>query len=234
MNWIDIAITGGSEAAVSPSVLAGFSAMKALSTIENANDAVIPFGNQRKGFLPGEGAACLILERENQAEGRIQKPLAIISGTALLNEAGHMTNPDPEAFIASEVIIRAISNAGLQKQDIDLVYAHGTGTIHGDFAEYTAYKNCWGNDLAHLPVVCTKHNTGHLLGASASLEAAMAVQMLRKQTLIPGHKDAGNAKDMQQPALFIPHAGVEMKLKHVLNYAAGFGGQQSAVILSAP
>ncbi len=233
MNLIDVAIAGGSEAAVSPSVLAGFCAMKALSTNDNARNAVIPFGNERKGFLPGEGAACLILERENQAEARNQKPLALVSGVSLLNEAGHITNPDANANIATAAISGAIAQASLYAQDMDVIYAHGTGTIAGDLAEYTAYRNSWGDSLAHIPVVSTKHNTGHLLGASASLEAAMAVQMLQSQLVLPGHSQAGTDIHMQQPPLFIPQTSVEMNIRHVISYAAGFGGQQSALVLSA-
>lgn len=233
MNWIDAAITGGSEAAVTPSVLAGFSAMKALSINPDVSRAVLPFSKERNGFLIGEGAACMVLERTNQAESRAVKLLANLSGGALLNEAGHITNPDAEAAIASDVICYAIEHAGLRPDEIDLIYAHGTGTKAGDASEYRAYRNVWKENLARIPVITTKHNTGHLLGASASLEAALAVKMIEKQTLLPGHKNAGNDPEMQMPALFIPQVPVEIRLQHVLNYAAGFGGQQSAVVISA-
>lgn len=232
-GWCDVALVGGSEAAISPSVVGGFSSMKVLSTRNNEPHlAGIPFSSSRDGFVIGEGAAAMILEKESFAQSRNAKAKAYFKGGVNSNDGGHITSPDNEGKGASTCISQAIQLLGLVPDDIDAVYAHGTSTILGDASEYLAYKSVFGESLKYIPIASTKGMTGHLLGASASLEAVLSVEMIYQKTILPINHNYLPDKKMLDPSLFLFEKGIEMELKHVMNHSSGFGGQHSTTIFS--
>lgn len=231
---IDYAIVGGCEAPITPSVIGGFSSMHALSTKNNNPElACNPFAENRNGFVIGEGAAAMVLEFERTAVSRKSQPKAYFSGAAQSNEANHITLPSENGIPAAETIKKAIQNAGIEPHRIDLISAHGTGTKLGDASEYNAYREVFGENLKYIPVTATKSMTGHLLGASSTLEAVLCIEMLNKQTILPGLNTHPLDKEFLNPRLFIPELAVEMKLGYALNHSSGFGGQNASVIFEA-
>ncbi|MGW2838510.1 beta-ketoacyl-[acyl-carrier-protein] synthase family protein [Streptomyces sp. NPDC001493] len=171
----DVVVAGGAEACLHALPLAGFARMMALST---ANDdperASRPFDAARNGFVLGEGAAVLVLERADHARARGVRPHAVLAGASVTSSAGHITASDPEGQVRS--MRRAYQEAGLTRADVGLVHAHATSTPQGDLAEALAVGEALGGRPA---VTATKSMTGHLLGASGALGAAVAVLSLR-------------------------------------------------------
>ncbi|MCX5398904.1 beta-ketoacyl-[acyl-carrier-protein] synthase family protein [Streptomyces sp. NBC_00102] len=169
----DVVVAGGAEACLHALPLAGFARMMALST---ANDdpgrASRPFDAARSGFVLGEGAAALVLERAGHARARGVRPHAVLAGASVTSSAGHITASDPEGQVRS--MRRAYEEAGLARADIGLVHAHATSTPQGDLAEALAVTEALGAPA----VTATKSMTGHLLGASGALGAAVAVLSL--------------------------------------------------------
>ena len=229
----DAAIVGGSEAAVTPSVIGGFSAMKALSSNnENPNLACRPFSATRDGFVVGEGSAAMVLERLDNASKRNFTPKAILAGASNANDAGHITGADETGKGAADCMNLALKYANLNAEEIDAYSAHGTSTKQGDLSEYNSLKFCFSDYLKYLPIVASKSMTGHLLGASSALEAVLSIEMLYQQKIIPNLEFSADV-DIKEPELFLPQAGIEMHLKHVMNHASGFGGQHATSIFSA-
>lgn len=231
---IDYAIVGGCEAPITPSVIGGFSSMHALSTNNDKPElACSPFAESRNGFVIGEGAAAMVLEFEKTAGSRNIQPKAYFSGAAQSNEAGHITLPSENGIPAAETIKNVLQLAGIEPHQIDVISAHGTGTKLGDASEYNAYREVFGENLKYIPISATKSMTGHLLGASSSLEAVLCVEMLNKQIALPGMNNHPLDKEFLNPALFIPELAVEMKLNYALNHSSGFGGQNASAIFEA-
>ncbi|MEX1189594.1 MAG: beta-ketoacyl-[acyl-carrier-protein] synthase family protein [Bacteroidia bacterium] len=229
----DVAIVGGSEAAISQSVVAGFSVMKALSTKNgDPENACAPFSASRNGFVIGEGAAAMILEKESDALERGALIKSYFKGGFTSNDAGHITSPDTSGAGAAYCIREALRDAEIQSHEVDAIYSHGTSTLLGDLSEYKSYVGVFKDSLRYIPVVASKSMTGHLLGASAALESVLSIEMLSRQVIIP-HRFAGRMDDsMQNPPLFLPEVGVEIKLRNVLNHASGFGGQHASTVFS--
>ncbi len=226
----DVMVTGGSEAAVTPMGLSGFSRMNALSTRnEDPEAASRPFDRDRDGFVLAEGAGVIILEEYEHAKERGAEILCEVLGYGMSADATHMTAPDPEGRGAARAMIGSLRDAGVEPEDIDYVNAHGTSTPLGDKAETVAIKSVFGDHSSKLAVSSTKSQLGHLLGASGGVEVIACMMALRHQVAPPTIN-----LDNPDPACdldYVPNEAREQRIRCVLKNSFGFGGHNACLVL---
>ncbi len=182
----EIVIAGGTEATITPLTIAGFSAMKAMSTRnDEPQTASRPFDATRDGFLMGEGAGTLILESREVAEARGARILGQVAGYGLSADAYHITAPAPGGKGAQAAMRMALSDAGVQAEDVDYVNAHGTSTPHNDRSETAAIRAVLGDRADEVVVGSTKSMTGHLLGAAGAVEGIVSLLACQSGTIPP-------------------------------------------------
>src|ERR1700737_423118 len=185
-GYIDAAITGGSEAALTSLGIGGFIAMRALSTRNDAPEAASrPFDAERDGFVMSEGAASLILEEREAAQARGANVLAEIAGYAANGDAYHMTSPSPEGEGAGRCMTLCLEDGDLDPNEVDYINAHGTSTPQGDAAETQAIKHVFGERAAKIAVSSTKSMTGHTLGAAGAIESVYTVLAIERGMVPP-------------------------------------------------
>lgn len=225
----DAVIAGGVEATITPLAVAGFNAMKAIST-RNAEPerASRPFDRDRDGFVMGEGGAITILEELEHARKRRAKIYAELVGYGYTGDAYHLAAPDPEGDGAARCMQMALRDAKLSPQEVDYINAHGTSTELNDITETVAIKRVFGDYAHKLPVSSTKSVTGHLLGAAGSTEAVFSVLAIRDK-IIPPTMNYENP-DPRCDLDFVPNVAREAEVKVVLSNAFGFGGTNAALI----
>jgi len=225
----DIAIAGGTEAAITPICVAGFSAAKALST-SNTDPACAsrPFDLTRDGFVLGEGAGILVLESEEHALARGATILGELAGYGATSDAFHITQPDENGEGAARAMRHALRQAGLQSDDIDYVNAHGTSTLMNDKLETVALKKVFGEYAYELPISSTKSMTGHLLGAAGAIEAAACILALR-DGIVPPTANYGTT-DPDCDLDYVPNAARSVTLEAVMTNSFGFGGHNASLI----
>lgn len=224
----DVMIAGGSEAAITKSSIAGFSALTTLSTSTDKNRASIPFDKERNGFVMGEGAGIVVLEDYEHAIKRGAKIYAELVGYGATCDAYHMTSPDPSSEGASKAMLNAINDAGIKPEDIGYINAHGTSTLYNDKFETQAIKNIFKADAKNIPVSSTKSMTGHLLGAAGAVEAIVSIQSVY-DNFIPAtinHQVADPELDLN----YVPNVGIEKEYSYSLSNAFGFGGHNATLI----
>jgi 3-oxoacyl-[acyl-carrier-protein] synthase II len=181
----DLIIAGGAESVISPVYMAGLHRMKALSRWEgDPAGASRPFDADRSGFVFGEGAAALILEREESAVRRGARIYAEVVGGRMTADAFHITAPDPAGYGAARAMTGALESAGVLTEDLEVIYAHGTSTPLGDVAETNALKFVFGDHASRLLVTATKSSIGHTMGAAGAISAVAAVCGIR-DSLVP-------------------------------------------------
>lgn len=226
----DVMLVGGTEAALIPLAFAGFCAMKAMSTRnDDPRHASRPFDAERDGFVMGEGAGFLVLERLSHAERRGAPTIyAELAGYGRSSDAYHVVEPHPEGEGASEAMQRALADAGLKPEAIDYINAHGTSTPKGDLAETLAIKRVFGRHAHELAVSSTKSSTGHLLGAAGAVEMIASILALTHQVLPP-------TINLQFPdpdcdLYYVPNRPESRRLHVVMSNAFGFGGQNASLI----
>lgn len=227
----DVVLAGGSEAAVTPVGVAGFAAMRALSTREvDPPLASCPFDVQRDGFVIAEGAAVLVLESMRRARDRGARIHALVTGSGTSSDAHDLTQPDPEGRGALRAMREALRDAGLGPEHVDHVNAHATSTPLGDLAEARALRGLLGPGTDQVYVTSTKGATGHLLGAAGAVEAAFAALTLSNQLIPP-------TLNLTQPD---PECGLRIvagkprphHIRNALSNAFGFGGTNCTLVLS--
>jgi len=185
-GYIDAAITGGAEAALTSLGIGGFIAMRALSTRNDAPEAASrPFDAERDGFVMSEGAASLILEERDAALARGANIVAEIAGYAANGDAYHMTSPAPEGKGAARCMMLCLQDGELDLNQVDYINAHGTSTPQGDTAETQAIKHVFGERAAKIAVSSTKSMTGHTLGAAGAIESVYTVLAIERGMLPP-------------------------------------------------
>jgi 3-oxoacyl-[acyl-carrier-protein] synthase II len=227
----DMVVVGGTEACVHPLPMAGFAAMRAMSTRNDEPErASRPFDKGRDGFILGEGAAALVLERADAAQARGAKVYARLAGAGGTSDGYDLVAPHPEGEGAARAIGAAIRDAGLTPADIGHVNAHATSTPLGDTAEATAIHDAIGD---HTLVTATKSQTGHLLGAAGALESVFAILALRDQ-VVPA---TANLEDLDDnPAVqaldIVRGEPRKASFDAVLNDSFGFGGHNMAVVFT--
>ena len=223
-------IAGGTEAAVTPLIMAAFSNMGALSSRnDNPISASRPFDRTRDGFVAGEGAAIMVLESHESAQARGAKIYAEILGYSLTNDAWHLTAPDPLATSAVRCMSLALQNSGLQPSQIDYLNAHGTSTQLNDKTETAAVKQVFG-DLAYTtPITSTKSMHGHLLGGAGALEAIMCVKVLQHGVIPPtiNHEITDPDCDLD----YVPNVARHAPVINVMSNSFGFGGHNACLIM---
>jgi len=230
LGKIDIAIAGGCEAAIHPSPMANFAAMRALSTRnDDPQGASRPYDIDRDGFVMGEGSGVLVLESEEHAKGRGAKIHAYLVGNGMTSDAHHMAQPDPAGSGAARAMLQAVQDAGIALTDIAHINAHATSTPAGDVAESVAIRSAFGDHADSIIVTATKSMTGHLLGGAGAVESIACVLALAER-VVPATINVRN----QDPAITIDVATTERALPsgdvYALNNSFGFGGHDVALV----
>jgi 3-oxoacyl-[acyl-carrier-protein] synthase II len=229
----DAMICGGSEAAITPLSLAGFCAMKAMSTRNDApTRAVRPFDAQRDGFVMGEGAGILLLEEWEQAERRGARIYAEIAGYGRSADAFHITRPDPEGDGAARAMKNALRDAGIDPAEVDYINAHGTSTLYNDKVETLAIKRVWGADARRVPISSTKSMTAHLFGAAGAVEAITCALAIEKGMLPPTINY--EVPDPECDLDYVPNTPRAHRVDVAMSNAFGFGGHNAILILRRP
>jgi 3-oxoacyl-[acyl-carrier-protein] synthase II len=235
LGMCDAVLAGGSEAPITPSVIGGFGAMKALSTRNDAfAEASRPFSADRDGFVLGEGAAALVLETESHALQRNAPILAYLTGYGNANEAGHPTAADESGSGTDQSVRMALEWAGLKPQHISLINPHATSTPNGDLAEYNGLYRVFGERLSQIPMAATKCMTGHLLGAAGAIEAVWCLLSIIEQKTPAGINLFPLEPSIQERGIHLCSASEQRNIEHVLSHSAGFGGHNASLIFSAP
>jgi 3-oxoacyl-[acyl-carrier-protein] synthase II len=229
---IDAAICGGSEACVLPITIAGFTQMGALSKRATPPESASrPFEAARDGMVIAEGAATLVLEREDTARRRDAPMLAEVMGYGASVDTFHATQPAPDGRGAISSMREALLAARLNADEIDYINAHGTGTRANDLAETLAIKSLFGQHAYTVPVSSTKSMTGHMLGAAGAFEAVVAIQSIHHSMIAPTIN-----LDVADPACdldFVPHHARERRVRRALSNSFGFGGQNASLVFGA-
>ena len=228
----DVVITGGAEAPFSPIGMAGFCAMKALSTRNDEPEkASRPFDKDRDGFVMGEGAGILVLESLEHAEARGAEILAELVGFGMSADAYHVTQPAPEGAGGARAMSNALADAGLRPEEIDYINAHGTSTPAGDREETQAIKNVFGDAAYRIPVSSTKSMTGHLLGAGAALELIACIKAIHDGVVPPtiNLEEPGEGCDLD----YVPNQARNHRVQVALSNSFGFGGHNVSLIVRA-
>lgn len=227
-GYADAVITGGAEAAIVPSAIAGFVNMQALSTSENPNEASLPFDKRRGGFVIGEGAVALVLEEYEHAKARGAKIYGEICGYGSTCDAYHITAPHPEARGGTQAMMDAMKEAGCTDNDTIYVNAHGTGTPMNDVIETVVIKRALGEDHAKRSYVSsTKSMTGHMLGAAGAIEA-LACLFVLNDGIIPPTINL-NEQDENCDLNCVPNTAVKAKITLALSNSLGFGGHNACL-----
>lgn len=221
-GYADAVVAGGSEAAITPSALAGFINIQALSTSDNPNEASLPFDNRRGGFVMGEGAVTIILEEYEHAVKRGAKIYAEVCGYGATCDASHITAPHPEAIGATNAMKIAMEESSYKNEDVVYINAHGTGTPMNDALETLAIKKAMGNNSREALVSSTKSMTGHMLGAAGAIEALACIMALSHKKLPPtiNLKEQDSKCDLY----YIPEKAIEKDITLALSNSLGFGG----------
>lgn len=227
----DIIITGGSEAAICESGIAGFNASKALSTFnENPAMASRPFDVNRDGFVMGEGGAALILESLDSALARGANIIAEVAGGGMAADAFHLTGTHPQGEGAYLGMLDALEDAGLQTTDIDYINAHATSTPMGDESELKAIERVFG-ERKDLSVSATKSLTGHLLGAAGAIEAIICVKAV-SENLVPPTINTRDIEPEFKDKFHFPLGTAQHKpINYALSNTFGFGGHIATTII---
>ena len=226
----DIILAGGGEAAITPLAIAGFMSMRALYEGEDKARASIPFDKERKGFVMGEGAGILVLEEYEHAKARGAHIYGEIVGYGATCDAYHITAPAPDGSGGAKAMIQAIEDAGIEKEQIGYINAHGTSTPLNDRTETAAVKLAFGEHARHLAMSSTKSNTGHLLGASGAIEAIITIKALQ-EGYIPAtihYEQADEECDLD----IVANEGRAASLAYAMSNSLGFGGHNASLVFA--
>lgn len=226
---VDVVIAGGSEASITPMAVAGFCAMKALSTRnDDPKGASRPFDAHRDGFVIGEGAGILILENMEHAIKRGARIYCEIIGYGATADAYHITAPAPEGEGGARAMKLAIEDGGIQPEMVDYINAHGTSTPYNDKFETMAIKTIFGEHAYNLAVSSTKSMIGHSLGAAGGMEAIVTVLSVYDGYLSPTINYT--AKDEDCDLDYVPNTGRKADINYALSNSFGFGGQNATIL----
>jgi 3-oxoacyl-[acyl-carrier-protein] synthase II len=226
----DVVIAGGAEAAIAPLTIAGFAQARTLSKRnDDPEGASRPFDVSRDGFVLGEGAGVMILERADFAAARGVRPIGRLAGAGITSDAHHITGPDPTGAGQIRAILKAVSAAGLQPADIDHVNCHATSTVVGDLGEAAAIQQALGNDVV---LTAPKSSIGHLVGAAGAVEAIITLLSVRNGVIPPTLNLEQKAPEIELD--IVSGEPREQHLEAALCNSFGFGGQNVSLLFTAP
>jgi 3-oxoacyl-[acyl-carrier-protein] synthase II len=226
-------IAGGAESTVSPLGIGGFTAARALSTRnDDPATASRPWDIGRDGFVLGEGAGVLVLERLSSARRRGARIYAELIGYASTCDAYHVTAPDPEGDGAARAITRALARARVTPQQIDYINAHATSTSVGDLSETLAIKRAFGEYASTVPVSSTKSMIGHLTSAAGAVEAAATIMALRHGVIPPTINN--ETPDPQCDLDYVPNRARPAAMQIAISNSFGFGGINGVLVFKQP
>ncbi len=231
LGLADVMITGGSEAPINEPAVAGFNAMRAISTRnDDPKTASRPFDKDRDGFVMAEGAATLVLEEYEHAKKRGAKIYAELAGIGATADAYHITAPHPEGVGAAKVMEMALKVAGLSPEQVDYINVHGTSTKLGDLSELRAIEKVFGEHAYNLNISSTKSMTGHMLGAAGAAEAVASILALVNNFVPPTINLFELDPEIDPKFNLTPNKGQQRDLKVVLSNTFGFGGHNASLI----
>jgi len=228
----DVMIAGGAESAILPIAIAGFNAMGALSTNNEAGPgANRPFDGRRDGFVMGEGAGIVVLESLSRARARGARIWGEVAGYGASADASHIAAPRPDGGGAVAAMQAALDDARVSPSAVDYLNAHGTGTVLNDAIETTAIKKVFGPAAGTLPVSSTKPVTGHLLGAAGAVGAIICLQAMAAGVIPPtiNYAEPDPACDLD----YVPNKARQADLRTVMSNSFGFGGHNACLVLRA-
>jgi 3-oxoacyl-[acyl-carrier-protein] synthase II len=222
-------LCGGTEAAVTPLAMGGFTSMKALCQSEDPSRASIPFDKERSGFVMGEGAGVLLLEELEHAQKRGAKIYAEVVGYGATCDAYHMTAPRPDGSGGAKAMAMALADGNVETDQVDYINAHGTSTHLNDAGETAAVKAVFGPHAYQLAMSSTKSMTGHMLGAAGAVEAIFTALALRDDVL-PATIHY-QVPDEECDLDVVPNAGRSARLRCAMSNSLGFGGHNASILL---
>lgn len=228
-GYADVMLCGGTEAAVTPLAIGGFSSMKALSQAEDPACASIPFDARRSGFVLGEGAGMLLLETLEHAQARHARIYAELVGYGATCDAYHMTAPLPDGSGGAKAMALALHDGGVKPEQVGYINAHGTSTHLNDAGETAAVKTVFGSHAYTLAISSTKSMTGHMLGAAGAVEAVFTAL-----ALYDGFLPATIHYQEKDPACdldVIPNVGRAVSVHYAMSNSLGFGGHNGSLLL---
>ena len=227
----DVMFAGGTESAICPTGVAGFTALTALSTSEDPLRASIPFDKDRNGFVLGEGAGVVVLEELEHAKARGAKIYAEVVGYGATGDPSHITSPIEDGSGAARAMTDAMKEAGVKPEEVTYINAHGTSTHHNDLFETKAIKAAFGDAAKEVVINSTKSMIGHLLGAAGGVEFVTCVKSVEEgfihQTM--GTKEADEECDLN----YAIGAPVEKEVRYAMSNSLGFGGHNATLLIKA-
>lgn len=226
----DIMVAGGTESAITPIGVAGFSALTALTTSTDPNHASIPFDKERSGFVIGEGAGVVVLEELEHAKQRGARILAEVSGYGATCDAFHITSPSEDGEGAAMAMRLAMEEAGIHPEEVSYINAHGTSTHHNDLFETRAIKKAFGDAAGQLYINSTKSMTGHLLGAAGAVECIVCVK-----SILDGYIHATvNSKESEEECdlNYMFGKGICKEVNYAMSNSLGFGGHNASLLIA--
>ncbi len=224
----EVMVAGGTEGSVCPIGIGGFSALTALSTSEDPTRCSIPFDKERSGFVMGEGAAVVVLEELEHAKARGAKIYAEVAGYGCSSDAYHITSPAEDGAGAAKAMEYAIADAGIEKEDVTYINAHGTATHHNDLFETRAIKLLFGEHAKDIKINSTKSMVGHLLGAAGAVEFVACVKELEEGYI---HRTVGYQVPDEECDLNYCQEAYEEDFEYALSNSLGFGGHNASLLV---
>lgn len=228
-NDADVMLAGGTEASICPVGIAGFTALTALSVSDDPEKCSLPFDKKRSGFVMGEGAGVVVLEELEHAKKRGATILAEVVGYGATSDAYHITSPAEDGSGAAKAMEMAIKEAGMHKEEIMYINAHGTATHHNDLFETRAIKYLFGDHAHKMKINSTKSMIGHLLGAAGAVEFITCVKEIQEGFI---HATAGyQTQDEEIDLNYVAGEGVEEAIDCALTNSLGFGGHNASLLI---
>ena len=225
----DVMLAGGTENAITPIGVGGFTALTALSTSNNPERCSIPFDKDRDGFVIGDGAGVVVLEELEHAKARGAKILAEVVGYGATSDAYHITSPAEDGSGAARAMTNAIQDGGIRPEDVDYVNAHGTSTHHNDLFETMAIKSALGDHAGEVKINSTKSMIGHLLGAAGGVEFITCVKSIQEGFVhaTAGLETEGEGCDLD----YTKGEGVSCDVNVAISNSLGFGGHNASILV---
>ncbi len=224
----DIMVAGGTESSITPIGVSGFTALTALTSSEDPARCSIPFDKERSGFVMGEGAAVVVLEELEHAKKRGAKIYAEVVGYGCTADAYHITSPAEDGSGAARAMENAVCDAGITKEQITYINAHGTSTHHNDLFETRAIKLAFGDHAKDIKINSTKSMVGHLLGAAGAIEFITCVKELEEGFI---HKTVGYQVPDEECDLDYCKEPVKGEFNYALSNSLGFGGHNASILV---